>query len=321
MRLARFGPPVDGLLPDGGDRVQRPLVVERHVFLAALAQPDVAEVLKHGRQGRGRHERIDARAVAVCLRRADFAGDAADRLAAQFEPPVPEPPLDHGRLEDADQLTAPLGVGAPEAGDRLAQRFRPGKAGLKGQGRQRGGFGVELLGQRDEQVRLRVVVVVEGCRGPAGRLGDVADLGVEVTVAREHQPGGVLEGLIGGPSLAGRRGHETRLSRPAQYGSRSAARGTLPVALRGSSGTTVTPVGHLNPASRSRAQLSSSPVSKPGAATTTACTVSPHVSSGMPMTAMSATAGCWARTVSTSAGNTFSPPVITTSFSRSTIVM
>ena len=46
--LARLGPPVDGFCPDGGHCVQCAVVVERHVLLAALTQPDVAEVLEHG---------------------------------------------------------------------------------------------------------------------------------------------------------------------------------------------------------------------------------------------------------------------------------
>ena len=65
------GAPVDGLHPDRAQGVQRQVVVERHVLLAALAEPDVAEVLQHGRQRRGRHDRIDARAVAVRLRLPD----------------------------------------------------------------------------------------------------------------------------------------------------------------------------------------------------------------------------------------------------------
>src|SRR6185312_13818585 len=122
------------------------------------------------------------------------------------------------------------------------------------------------------------------------RRGDVADLGVEVAVAGEHEPGRLAKGLVGLPALAsglfrpggtgladsigrpgrGRRRHETRRSRPVQNGWRSAARSTLPVALRGSSETTVTPVGHLNPASRSRAQLTSSAGSNPAAERSTA---------------------------------------------------
>ena len=48
--------------------------------------------------------------------------------------------------------------------------------------------------------------------------------------------------------------------------------------------------------------------------------VSPHFSSGTPMTATSATAGCENRTSSTSIDETFSPPVMITSFLRSEIV-
>src|ERR1700722_18606121 len=126
--LAGLRPPVDGLHPDRGYRVERPLVVEWHALLAALAQPDVAEVLEHGRQRRCGHHRVDARAVSPRLRAAYLAGDPADHLAAQLKPAVMEPALDHGGLEDADELAAPLGVGAPEPGDRLAQRLRAGEA-------------------------------------------------------------------------------------------------------------------------------------------------------------------------------------------------
>ena len=48
--------------------------------------------------------------------------------------------------------------------------------------------------------------------------------------------------------------------------------------------------------------------------------VSPHFSSGTPMTAASATAGCWHRQSSTSIDETFSPPEMMTSFLRSEMV-
>ncbi len=54
--------------------------------------------------------------------------------------------------------------------------------------------------------------------------------------------------------------------------------------------------------------------------TTKAFTVSPHFSSGTPITATSATAGCENRASSTSMEETFSPPEIITSFLRSVIV-
>src|SRR5207253_6139947 len=57
----------------------------------------------------------------------------------------------------------------------------------------------------------------------------------------------------------------------------------------------------------------------PSRSTTSAFTVSPHFSSGTPMTAHSATAGCWKRQSSTSIDDTFSPPEMMTSFLRSAI--
>src|SRR6185369_10849903 len=112
-------PPVDGLDPDRGQRIERPLVIERHALLAALPEPDVAEVLQHRGQRGGGQYRIHARAIAVRLRRANGTGDPADRLAPQLKPPVAEPALDHRGLEDANQLAASLGVRPPEAGHRL----------------------------------------------------------------------------------------------------------------------------------------------------------------------------------------------------------
>src|SRR5215475_12738646 len=71
-------PPEDGLDPDRGQRIERPFVIERQVLLAALPEPDVAEVLQHrGQRGRGQY-RIDARAIAIRLRRADGTRDPAD---------------------------------------------------------------------------------------------------------------------------------------------------------------------------------------------------------------------------------------------------
>ena len=49
--------------------------------------------------------------------------------------------------------------------------------------------------------------------------------------------------------------------------------------------------------------------------------VSPHFSSGIPITAASSTAGCWKRQSSTSMEETFSPPVMITSFFRSAMTM
>ncbi|MCY1384959.1 hypothetical protein D9M69_732730 [compost metagenome] len=49
----------------------------------------------------------------------------------------------------------------------------------------------------------------------------------------------------------------------------------------------------------------------------TACTASPHLSEGMPITALCATAGWLAMAVSTSAEYTFSPPLTIMSLRRS----
>ncbi len=65
---------------------------------------------------------------------------------------------------------------------------------------------------------------------------------------------------------------------------------------------------------------SSSVAVAPSASTTSALIVSPHFSSGTPITATSATAGWLNRQSSTSIDETFSPPVMITSFLRSLIV-
>ncbi len=57
----------------------------------------------------------------------------------------------------------------------------------------------------------------------------------------------------------------------------------------------------------------------PGTSTTSALTVSPHFSSGTPMTATSVTSGCAASASSTAIEDTFSPPLMITSFLRSEI--
>ena len=65
---------------------------------------------------------------------------------------------------------------------------------------------------------------------------------------------------------------------------------------------------------------SASVASAPGASTTRALTVSPHFSWGTPMTHTSATAGCEKSASSTSIDDTFSPPLMITSFLRSEMV-
>ena len=65
---------------------------------------------------------------------------------------------------------------------------------------------------------------------------------------------------------------------------------------------------------------SASVASAPGLSTIRALTVSPHFSSGTPITHTSATAGCENSRSSTSIDDTFSPPLMITSFLRSEIV-
>ena len=79
----RVGPPVDRPDPDGGQGVHGPLVVERHALLAALAEPDVAEVLQHRRQRRRGQDRVDARAVSVALGPAYLSRDPADTASSR----------------------------------------------------------------------------------------------------------------------------------------------------------------------------------------------------------------------------------------------
>jgi len=66
--------------------------------------------------------------------------------------------------------------------------------------------------------------------------------------------------------------------------------------------------------------MTSSDVTGDPSVTISAVTISPHFSSGMPMTATSRTAGCEVITSSTSMDDTFSPPEMITSFLRSEIV-
>ena len=56
----------------------------------------------------------------------------------------------------------------------------------------------------------------------------------------------------------------------------------------------------------------------PARSTTMACTASPHLSSGMPITATWSTAGCEDSAFSTSIEYTFSPPDTIMSLTRST---
>src|SRR5438552_14920520 len=63
---------------------------KRASISSPLAEPDVAEVLQHRRQGRGREDRIDAGAEARGLGAADLPGDAGDRLGPDLQPPAEE---------------------------------------------------------------------------------------------------------------------------------------------------------------------------------------------------------------------------------------
>src|SRR3954452_11226559 len=99
-------------------------------------------------------------------------------------------------------------------------------------------------------------------------------------------------------------GQFTWRSLPAQYGSRKFRRRILPEGLRGSASRKSTDFGVLKPAIRSRVKLmmSDEVALLPGFITTTALTASPHLSSGMPITAASATSGWSHSALSTSAG-------------------
>src|SRR5262249_54404755 len=90
----------------------------------------------------------------------------------------------------------------------------------------------------------------------------------------------------------------------------------FPVGGAANSAGDSTVVGHLKCASVARqcAIRSSSVASAPGFSTTSAFTVSPHLSSGTPITHASATPACWYRQSSTSMELTFSPPEMITSF-------
>src|SRR6266436_5776058 len=139
-------------------------------------------------------------------------------------------------------------------------------------------------------------------------------------VAGERPPG--LE-VTREAALLGPAPQLTRRSRPAQKGSRSLYFCSLPVAVRSSASRNSIAVGHLKWAMRPRVNSirSRSVACCPGRRTTRALMVSPHFSSGTPMTATSATAGCWKRQSSTSIDETFSPPVMMTSFFRSAMTV
>ena len=91
------------------------------------------------------------------------------------------------------------------------------------------------------------------------------------------------------------------------------------MAVRGRASRNSTDLGALKCARwlRQWAMSSVSVTSAPARTTTSALMASPHLSSGTPMTATSATAECLYRQSSTSIEDTFSPPVMMTSFLRS----
>src|SRR5579864_3171599 len=96
-----------------------------------------------------------------------------------------------------------------------------------------------------------------------------------------------------------------RRLRGAQLSSRSRKRCSLPVAVRGSSSANSIALGYLygaiSPLTKSCSALTGSgPSSAPGCSTTTALTIMPRSSSGAPITAASATAGCRSSASSTS---------------------
>lgn len=92
--------------------------------------------------------------------------------------------------------------------------------------------------------------------------------------------------------------------------------------MRGIASRNSTLVGALYPATRSLqcAMMSASVTVAPATGTTKALMVSPHLVWGTPITATSATSGWLKMVSSTSMDDTFSPPVMITSFFRSEIV-
>ena len=122
-------------------------------------------------------------------------------------------------------------------------------------------------------------------------LGQAADRSAGVRVQRERT---LAFAQLALEDLAGRRARQLvdELDRARQLVARRAARARTPSARRRD--------GAL-----------------PGRATTSAFTVSPQRSSGTPITAASATSGCWASASSTSIGYTFSPPLTIMSLIRS----
>src|SRR4051812_17951150 len=130
---------------------------------------------------------------------------------------------------------------------------------------------------------------------------------VELAGNVERDPGDVAVALHAKPLVA-----QTSTSCVASL---SSLRRILPLADFGSSATRRYSRGRLNRASSEARQCasSSSGVAEP---TTQAVTCWPNRSSGTPATATSSTPGCRARTLSTSSGWMFSPPLITMSSTR-----
>ena len=78
----RLRAPVDGSDPDGGERVQGPLVVERHALLSALARARCSRSAPASPTARTRSAPDRRPGRTLGLRPPDLRGDATDSLAA-----------------------------------------------------------------------------------------------------------------------------------------------------------------------------------------------------------------------------------------------
>src|SRR5581483_3323583 len=199
-------------------------------------------------------------------------------------------------------------VALPERRERDEDRARP-------EGAERDREPLEPVRREEPDARaLADADAGELLRGGPGRRRELRP-----PETRGHGVGGRPGERLAAPA-AGDRGVEERRQRRGHDANRSRSRPTctLFAALRGSAATNSTRRGFLKPASRAPANATNAAASTalPSRRTTTAVTCSPRRGCGVPMTATSATSGCARSTSSTSAGETFSPPLMITSFTR-----
>src|SRR5262245_42485608 len=155
--------PVDRVDPDGGQGADGSLVVELHGgSFSALAEPDVAEMLEHRRQRRRNERRIDAWAEPLRLR-------------------LPDLPRD------------------PTASRRASCRVRPLRQGSTT-------VCVASAWNSEAKAISRSAFVSyeldKEATDLSGLSRDVADLGIEIAIAREHGPGCRADRLVGLAPLA-----------------------------------------------------------------------------------------------------------------------